>query len=96
MEETINKKERKKEEEKKLEKEIIDLVIARLHTFPPNASLSIGGEESLTIEKMIEHVKANDEKGKLIVETQLDYIRSLKDLPITPEEYESSNHQTSL
>ncbi|XOA42595.1 MAG: hypothetical protein ACKKMO_02170 [Candidatus Nealsonbacteria bacterium] len=84
-------KKKKGEGDKKREKfkeEVIHLVIARLRTIPPRASLSIGDKEALSVEEMIEHVQRGDEMGELIIETQLEHIRSLKDLPVTFEEDE--------
>lgn len=85
-----NKEEKGKIEEKeKVKEEIINLVIARLKTIPPKASLSIGEEQDfskhLDVEDLIEHVRKEDEIGQQIIETQLNYIRSLKDLPVTIE-----------
>lgn len=91
MEQTRNKEE-KENKEKELEKDIINLVIERLKTVPDTASLSIGERGSFSVEEMIDHVRENNDTGKQIIETQLEYIRSLKDLPVTTEEYESSNH----
>lgn len=64
--------------------DIINLVIARLQALPSNVSISIGRvgnsevEEDYKVAKLIEHVKANDEIGKKIMEIQLAYIRSFK------------------
>jgi len=67
-------------------------VIERLRTVPTAASLSIGERGSLSVKEMIDHVRKNNDTGKQIIETQLEYIRSLKDLPVTPEEYESPDN----
>ena len=64
------------------DQEVVDLVIARLETMPSNISMSIGGGDNMSIQELIERVRVNDEVGKQIVEMQLDYLRSLKDLPL--------------
>ena len=93
MEQTRDKEEKNnKEKGEELEKDIINLVIERLKTIPATASLSIGERGSFSVKEMIDHVRENDDTGKQIIETQLEYIRSLKDLPVTPEEYEPSNY----
>lgn len=74
-----------------INKEIVDLVIARLKTIPSNATLSIGGEkDGFTVSNLIDRVRAGDEVGKKIIEAQLYFLRSLKDLPI--EENASSHN----
>ncbi len=60
--------------------DIIDLVVARLEALPPNIAMSIGGEGGLDVEELIKRVKACDEVGKQIIEMQLVYLRSLKNL----------------
>jgi len=63
-------------------KEIIDLVVARLNAMPSDAELSVGSEGTFSIEKLIENVQENTELGQEIIKLQLDYLRSLKDLPL--------------
>lgn len=70
--------------QKELTQDVINLVIARLKTIPSNAKLSIGeGKEGLSIEALIEEVRKQSEIGKKIIETQLFFLRSLQDLPLT-------------
>lgn len=57
--------------------DVINLVIARLETIPPNVSVSIGGDGSYTIAQLIERIKNQDDIGKKMVEMQLAYIQSL-------------------
>lgn len=66
-----------------LEKDIEELVVARLKSMPENLELAVGNEGGLTIEDLIRHVRENDEIGKMYIKTQLEYIRSLNDLPIS-------------
>jgi hypothetical protein len=74
-------------EKQEIDQDIINLVIARLQVVPGDAQLSVGGNESsaLNVKDLIEEVKNQTEIGKKIIEMQLFYLRSLKDLPI--EEY---------
>ena len=91
----MEKNEENKQEEK-ITQEIIDLVIARLKTIPRDAALSVGGEkDGLTADDLIERVRAGDKVGKKVIETQLYFLRSLKDLPVE-ESHVISNNQTSL
>jgi len=61
--------------------DIINLVIARLETIPPNIEMSIGNEGSFSIDELIERVKKQDNIGKKMIEMQLTYLRSLDKLP---------------
>lgn len=65
-----------------LQKEIEELVIARLNTIPENLQLAVGDKGSFTIKELIRHVRENDDIGKMYVETQLHYLRSLDTLPL--------------
>lgn len=67
-----------------LNQDIINLVIARLKTIPPNANLSVGGDkEPMSTEVLIEEVKNQTEIGKKLVESQLFFLRSLQNLPVS-------------
>lgn len=69
---------------KELSQEIINLVVARLKTIPSNANLSVGGnKEPMSVDTLIEEVKKQTEVGKKLVESQLFFLRSLQDLPVT-------------
>lgn len=68
-----------------LEKDIEELIVARLKSMPTNIELAVGNEDSITVEDLIKHVRDNDEIGKMYIESQLEYIRSLNDLPINNE-----------
>jgi len=69
---------------KELSQEIINLVVARLKTIPSNANLSVGGDkEPMSVDALIEEVKKQTEVGKKLVESQLFFLRSLQDLPVT-------------
>lgn len=57
-----------------------ELVLCRLKTMPTNIRISLGSGRELARNDLIRHVKEGDRLGKLIVETQLDYLRSMKGL----------------
>ncbi len=63
-----------------VEKEAIELVVARLRAMPSNALISAGmGIDAMNREQIIEHVmNANkgDEIGKKIIEAHLSYMKS--------------------
>lgn len=64
------------EEEK--QKEIIEIVKARLATLPLDAVLSMGSLGELKREDVIKEVEGNTEIGKKIIAVQLKYLRMLK------------------
>lgn len=61
------------------QKEIIEIVKARLATLPPDAILSIGSFGELKRDQIIKEVENNTEIGKKVVEVQLEYLRMLKE-----------------
>ena len=61
------------------EKEIIELVIARLQTLPEGREISIGSDGEFTKEDLIQHVQNRDEIGKKMVEVEMSFLRSLKE-----------------
>ena len=64
-----------------ISKEIKELVIVRLETsFPPDKKISIGGIGGIAKDELIDHVRKEDEIGKIIVEAQLEFLKSLKTL----------------
>ena len=73
------------------EKEIIDLVVARLQNLPSNKEISIGSTGEFTKDQLIEHVKRDDEIGKKMIALEMDFLRSMKD-GIFYEPYRSSNN----
>ncbi|PCI21269.1 hypothetical protein COB64_00095 [Candidatus Wolfebacteria bacterium] len=73
------------QQEQDINIEIINLVIARLRTIPKDASLSVGENEheaNLNSEALITEVKNQTEIGKKFIESELFFLRTLKDLPI--------------
>lgn len=63
----------------KTEKEIIDLVIARLQNLPFDKEISIGSSGEFTKEELIEHVKNDDSIGQKMVAIEMDFLRSMKE-----------------
>ena len=61
------------------EKEIIELVVARLQTLPKEKEISIGSEREFTKEELIRHVQNQDEIGRKMVEVEMSFLRSIKD-----------------
>ncbi len=68
-----------------LEKEIEELVIARLKSIPEGLELAVGDKGSFSTKELMKHVRDNDDIGKMYIETQLDYLRSLNNLPLDDE-----------
>ena len=59
-----------------MEKDVKDLVIARLENLPSNIKISVGGLGSFTKSELIKAVEEEDELGERVAEIQLAYIRS--------------------
>ena len=68
------------EKNNKINKEIKELVIVRLESMPDTIKIAFGSGKELTKEQLIEHVKEEDSFGKLIVDMQVKYLESLKNL----------------
>ncbi|MBS3155101.1 hypothetical protein J4404_01235 [Candidatus Woesearchaeota archaeon] len=68
------------EKNNKINKEIKELVIVRLESMPDTIKISFGSGEELTKKQLIEHVKEEDIFGKLIINMQVKYLESLKNL----------------
>jgi hypothetical protein len=61
-----------------VQKEVRELVIARLETLPSGLGISLGADGDFSRDQMIEHVKLGDAVGKKIIEVQMNFLRSLK------------------
>ena len=66
-------------DEKRINKDEVEIVVARLRALPENALITIGFGGTLSREKMIEEVVNGSEIGKDIVEMQMAYLRSFKE-----------------
>jgi len=75
-----------------ISEDIINLVIARLETIPPDVEMSVGNEGSFPIGELIKRVKKQDDIGKKIIEMQLAYLRSLGKLPTKDLQNASANN----
>lgn len=62
-----------------VEREIKNLVIARLKTLPDDKSISVGSEGDFTKEELVKHVEEDDEIGKKIVEAEMNFLRAFKE-----------------
>ncbi len=58
--------------------EIKQLVLARLKVLPNNIRISIGSHGDFNKKELIEHVEADDDIGKKIIEVEMHFLRSLK------------------
>jgi hypothetical protein len=59
-------------------KEINDLIVARLQTLSSGRKISIGAAGEFTKSELIASVKKKDKIGKKIIQIQLSYLQSLK------------------
>lgn len=66
------------------DEEIRELVVERLRRFPSGKKVSIGAEGDFSKEELIAHVEEQDKIGKKIIEIQIAYLQSLKN--IAPDE----------
>ncbi len=58
--------------------EIKKLVLMRLETMPNTIKISLGSNREMLKEDLIKHVKEEDELGKIFIEVQMEYLRSMK------------------
>lgn len=61
---------------KKLEKQLQDLVVARLSAIPKNLQMAIGSK-LYTTEELVKSVQDHNEIGKQIVTMQIQYLKDL-------------------
>lgn len=61
------------------DKEIRELVIARLRSLSSGRKISIGSKGEFTKEELIRRVEKEDPIGKKIIQIQLSYLQSLKE-----------------
>lgn len=65
------------EENNEINEELKEVVIMRIESIPSNFKLSIGSEEGLNKEQMIEHVRKGDETGKQIINSHLSFMKAI-------------------
>lgn len=62
-----------------IEKEIQELVKARLSVMPDDVSISVGAEgKTYTKDELIEHIDKGDAIGKLIIDIDMGFLQALK------------------
>jgi len=61
------------------DKELQELIIARLEVLPGDVRISIGSLGNFSRDELITHVKKDDKVGKKIVEIELEYLKLLKE-----------------
>lgn len=60
-----------------LEEEIRRLVIERIKATSDDLQVAIGGEGELSKKELIESVESGDEKGKEIINIQMEFLRDM-------------------
>ncbi|MBU3979547.1 hypothetical protein KJ980_01700 [Patescibacteria group bacterium] len=75
------------------QKEIIEIVKARLSILPADAVLSMGSFGEFKKDQIINEVENNTDVGKKVVEVQMEYLQMLKKGIFYGE---SSSYQTTL
>ena len=61
------------------DKEIKELVIARLETMPSDEKVSIGSAGEFNKEELISEVKRGSSIGKKIIEVEMEFLRAMKE-----------------
>lgn len=61
------------------EKEIKELVIARLETMSSDEKVSIGSAGEFNKEELISEVKKGSSVGKKIIEVEMEFLRAMKE-----------------
>jgi hypothetical protein len=67
-------------EQKEYDADIRRLVVARLRNMPSHVRLSIGSGGDFDREQLISNVEGGTELGNKVVEIQMNYLHSLKDM----------------
>jgi len=62
----------------KITADLKNLVVFRLETLSKDKKVSIGSHGEFTKDELIEHVKAEDEIGRKIVQVELEWLQALK------------------
>ncbi|MFH1891018.1 MAG: hypothetical protein ABIJ91_05675 [Candidatus Kuenenbacteria bacterium] len=81
----------KKTKNNELDKDIKELVKARLNVLPKNISVSIGKEGTFNRDELIDHVNKEDNIGQKVTQVEMEFLQAIK----TGELYENTlNNQT--
>jgi len=71
------------EQKEKINLELKELILYRLMSskLPDNIEMAIGdmSGETMGMKEIIEHVKQEDETGRIIIEMELNYLKALKE-----------------
>jgi len=70
---------KKNKVQKVSDKEIRDIVIARLQSLPSDRKISIGSDGEFTKDELVQNIHNGSDVGNKIIEIQLDYLKSLKE-----------------
>lgn len=62
----------------KLPEEAWEIAKFRIEAMPKNLKLSIGSSGALNKDQLIEHIEKRDEIGEMIVEAQINFLRTFK------------------
>jgi predicted secreted protein len=65
-----------KKRDKNYEKQIRELVVARLSAIPRNLQMAVGAKQ-YTIEELMENVESQSSVGKQIIAMQMQYLKDL-------------------
>lgn len=69
----------KKSAKDKLREKEIELIIARLETLSPKVYFASGNGSNISRNDMINHVRKGDETGREFTETEMEFLRAMKD-----------------
>ena len=71
------------EQEERIDQELKEIIISRFSSskLPDNIKFSIGSltSEPLNVKELIQHIRDEDEIGKVMIEMELNYLRALKE-----------------
>lgn len=71
------------EQEERIDPELKEIIISRFSSskLPDNIKLSIGNltTEPLNVKELIQHIRDEDEIGRVMIEMELNYLRALKE-----------------
>lgn len=82
---------KKQNQPKITDEEIRKLVIERLKILSPGKGISIGSDRSYTKDELIKEVENGTRIGNKIIKIEVEFLQSLKDLPIYATEIASNN-----
>ncbi|OGG87076.1 hypothetical protein A3B87_03660 [Candidatus Kuenenbacteria bacterium RIFCSPHIGHO2_02_FULL_39_13] len=68
----------KKIKNNEFDKDMKELVKARLNVLPKNVSVSIGQEGTFNREELIEHVDKEDNIGQKITQVEMEFLQAIK------------------